>query len=321
MAKMKAAICTRYGPPEVLKIVERDAPAPSNDEVLIKVFAASVTNSDIFIRSSDVPLSVRIPMRLMIGITKPRHDILGEVLSGEIVQVGSKIRRFHVGDQIFGLTGFSLGAYAEYTCMTETDSKKGCIALKPQNITFEEATSAAYGGLLALQFLEKGHIQPKEKVLIYGASGTSGTIAVQYAKHLGAEVTGVCSAANVDFVRSLGADKTLDYTDRDSIARLEAYDFALDAVGKARTSALKQACKNLMSDKRRFVSIDDGPLICSSDRLNRMRELVEAGRIRPITDRCFPLEHIVDAHRYVERGHKRGNVAITVNSVSEHSHA
>ena len=321
MNKMKAAICTKYGPPEVLKIVERDAPVPKDDEVLIKVFAASVTNSDIFIRSSDIPLRFRIPMRVMIGITRPRNDILGEVLSGEIVRVGSKIRRFHVGDQIFGLTGFSLGAYADYKCMKETDSKKGCIALKPRNISFEESTSAAYGGLLALQFLEKGHIQPKEKVLIYGASGTSGTIAVQYAKHLGAEVTGVCSAEKVDLVRSLGADKTLDYTHKDSISKLEAYDFALDAVGKARTSDLKQACRTLMSDKGTFVSIDDGPLILSSDRLNRIRELVEAGIVRPITDRCFPLEQIIDAHRYVERGHKRGNVAITVNRVSEQSPA
>jgi len=321
MDKMKAAICTRYGPPEVLKIVERDAPVPQDDDVLIRVFAASVTNSDIFIRSSSIPLRFRIPMRIMIGITRPRNDILGEVLSGEIVRVGSKIRRFHSGDQIFGLTGYSLGAYADYKCMKETDSKKGCIALKPRNISFEEATSAAYGGLLALQFLERGNIQPKEKVLIYGASGTSGTIAVQYAKHLGAHVTGVCSAEKVDLVRSLGADKTLDYTHKDSISKLEAYDFALDAVGKARTSDLKQACRTLMSDARKFVSIDDGPLILSSDRLNRVRELVEAGIVRPITDRCFPFEQIIDAHRYVERGHKRGNVAITVNRVSEQSSA
>jgi len=321
MDKMKAAICTRYGPPEVLKIVERDAPVPQDDDVLIRVFAASVTNSDIFIRSSSIPLRFRIPMRIMIGITRPRNDILGEVLSGEIVRVGSKIRRFHIGDQIFGLTGYSLGAYADYKCMKETDSKKGCIALKPRNISFEEATSAAYGGLLALQFLERGNIQPKEKVLIYGASGTSGTIAVQYAKHLGAHVTGVCSAEKVDLVRSLGADKTLDYTHKDSISKLEAYDFALDAVGKARTSDLKQACRTLMSDARKFVSIDDGPLILSSDRLNRVRELVEAGIVRPITDRCFPFEQIIDAHRYVERGHKRGNVAITVNRVSEQSSA
>ena len=294
---------------------------PRDDEVLIKVMAASVTNSDIFIRSSNVPLRFRIPMRIMIGITRPRNDILGEVLAGEIVRVGPKIKRFQVGDQIFGLTGFSLGAYADYKCMKETDSKKGCLALKPGNISFEEATSAAYGGLLALQFLEKGHIRPKDKVLIYGASGTSGTIAVQYAKHLGAEVTAVCRAEKVDLVRSLGADKTLDYTDQDSISRLEAYDFVLDAVGKARTSELKQACRNLMSDKRKFVSIDDAALILSSNRLNRIRELVEAGIIRPVTDSCFPLEQIIEAHRYVEQGHKRGNVAITVNRVTGQSSA
>jgi NADPH:quinone reductase-like Zn-dependent oxidoreductase len=314
---MKAAICTKYGPPEVLKIVERDAPLPKDDEVLIKVYAASITNSDIFIRSSDIPLRFRIPMRIMIGITRPRNDILGEVLSGKIVQVGSKIGRFQVGDQIFGFTGFSLGAYADYKCMKETDSKRGCIALKPRNISFEDATSAAYGGLLALQFLENAHIQPGQKVLIYGASGTSGTIAVQYAKHLGAVVTGVCSAEKIDLVGSLGADKTLDYSHKDSISKLEVYDFILDSVGKARTSDLKLACRARMLDKHKFVSIDDCALILSSDRLNRIRELVEAGIVRPITDRCFPFEQIVDAHEYVERGHKKGNVAITVNSVSK----
>jgi NADPH:quinone reductase-like Zn-dependent oxidoreductase len=313
MSKMKAAICTRYGPPEVLKIVERDMPVPKDDEVLVKVFAASVTNSDIFIRGSNIPLRFRIPMRIMMGITRPRNDILGEVLSGEILQVGSRIGRFHIGDQVFGLTGFSLGAYAGYKCMKETDSKRGCIALKPRNISHEDATSAAYGGLLALQFLEKAHIQPGQKVLIYGASGTSGTIAVQYAKHLGAEVTGVCSAEKIELVRSLRADKTLDYTHKDSVAKLEVYDFALDAVGKARTSDLKKACRARMPEKHKFVSIDDGALICSSDRLNRMRELVEGGIVRPITDCCFLFDQIIDAHEYVERGHKKGNVAITVN--------
>ncbi len=313
MERMKAAVCTRYGPPEVFKIVERGVPVPKDDEVLIKIFAASVTNSDIFIRSSDVPLRLRIPMRIMMGITRPRNDILGEVLSGEIVKVGPGIKRFHVGDQVFGLTGFSLGAYADYKCMKEAASRKGCIALKPSNISHGDATSAAYGGLLAFQFLEEGHIQPREKVLIYGASGTSGTIAVQYAKHLGAEVTGVCSAEKIDLVRSLGADKILDYNDRDSISRLEAYDFVLDSVGKARTSELKKACKALMTGKHKFVSIDDGPLILSYDRLVHIRELVEAGIIKPITDRCFPLEQIIEAHRYVERGHKSGNVAIIVN--------
>jgi NADPH:quinone reductase-like Zn-dependent oxidoreductase len=316
MQKMKAAICTRYGPPDVLKIAERDRPVPKDDEVLIKIYAASVTNSDLFIRGSDIPLRFRIPMRLMMGITRPRKEILGEVLAGEIVQIGSGIRRFHVGDQVYGLTGFSLGAYADYKCMKETDSKQGCLAVKPANIGFEEATSAAYGGLLALQYMERGDIQPGDKVLVYGASGTSGTVAVQYAKHLGAEVTGVCSAANAEFVRSLGADKTLDYTDAECVSMLESYDFVLDAVGKRRTSELKEACRQAMVQRDKFVSIDDDALLLESERLDRMRELVEAGVVTPINDRSYPLEQIVDAHKYVELGHKRGNVAITVNEVT-----
>lgn len=310
---MKAIICTKYGPPDVLKIVEYEKPVPKDDEVLIKIYATSVTNSDIFIRSSNVPLMLLIPMRVMMGITRPRNEILGEVFSGEVVQIGSKIKRFRVGDHVYGLTGFSLGAYADYKCMKEADSKQGCIALKPENISFEEATSAAYGGLLALQYLEKGNIQAKQKVLIYGASGTSGTIAIQYAKHLGAEVTGVCRAENTQFVKSLGADKTLDYTKEDSISKLEAYDFVLDSVGKRKTSKLKEACKLSLTNKGKFVSIDDGPLILSSERLNKIKELVEAKIITPINDKCYPFEQIIDAHRYVELGHKKGNVAITVN--------
>ena len=316
MDKMKAIICTKYGPPEVLKIVEYQKPRPKDDEVLIKVYATSVTNSDIFIRGSNIPLRLRIPMRLMMGITRPRSQIIGEVLSGEIVQIGSKIRRFVVGDQVYGLTGFSLGAYADYKCMEEVDAKRGCIALKPRNISFEEATAAAYGGLLALQFLEKAKIEPGQKVLIYGASGTTGTVAIQYAKHLGAEVTAVCSSGNVQLVRSLGADKTIDYTAKDSISRLEVYDVILDAVGKQKTSDLKDTCKRSVRGGGSYVSIDDAALILSSERLNRIRELVEAKEIRPVTDRCYPFEQIVDAHRYVELGHKKGNVAIVVNKTT-----
>lgn len=311
---MKAIICKRYGPPENLEIVEYKNPVPNDDEVLVKVYAASVTDSDIFIRSSNVPFNLLIPFRLMIGILKPRNQIIGEVFSGVIEKIGTRIKRFKVGDQVYGLTGMSLGAYADYKCMKEIDSKKGCIAIKPGNITFEEATSAAYGGLLAFQFLEKGNIKPKQKVLIYGASGTSGTIAVQYAKHLGAEVTAVCSEKNSRFVKSLGADKTLDYTKADSISKLEIYDLVLDSVGKRKKSQLKEACKLSIKDKSKFVSIDDEALVCSSDRLNKIRQLVEANKISPITDRCYPFEQIIDAHRYAEQGHKKGNVAITVNS-------
>jgi NADPH:quinone reductase-like Zn-dependent oxidoreductase len=196
--------------------------------------------------------------------------------------------------------------------MKEIDSKKGCIAIKPNNISFEEATSAAYGGLLAFQFLEKRNIQPNQKVLIYGASGTSGTIAVQYAKHLGAEVTAVCSSKNIEFIKSLGADKTLDYTRDESISKLEVYNLILDCVGKRKTSRLKKVSKLSLTDNGKYVSIDDSPLLCSSERLNRIKELVEAKIITPINDRCYAFEQIIDAHRYVELGHKKGNVAITV---------
>jgi NADPH:quinone reductase-like Zn-dependent oxidoreductase len=312
MDKMKAVVCTRYGPPEVLQITQRDRPIPGDDDVLVRVHATSVTNSDLFIRSSGVPLRMLIPFRLMMGITRPRKEIPGEVLAGEVVQTGSKVQRLRPGDHVYGLTGFSLGAYAEYACLKETVSTRGGLAIKPKNISFEAATSAAYGGLLALQYLDRGKIQPGQKVLIYGASGTSGTIAVQYAKYLGAEVTAVCSAVKADLIRMLGADHTIDYRSDDAVSRLGVYDVALDAVGKRQTSALREELRRTMP-KKKFISIDDGPLVISLERLDRIRQLVEAGVITPVTDRSYPLEEIVEAHRYVERGHKTGNVAITIN--------
>ena len=313
METMKAILCTRYGPPEVLQIGQCQKPVPRNDEVLIKIFAASVTNSDIFIRSSNVPLMMRIPMRLMLGIRRPRNPIIGEVFSGEIESAGPEIKRFKVGDRVYGLTGYSLGAYADYKCMKESDSKKGCLAVMPRNISFEEGTAAAYGGLLAFQYLEKGNVARGQEVLVYGASGTSGTIAVQYAKHLGAEVTAVCGPSNMEFVKSLGADKVLDYTKSESIARLERYDLIIDTVGKRRTSELRRACASALAPNGRFVSIDDGALLLRSERLDRIRELIESGKIKPVNDRVYPFEQMAEAHRYVELGHKRGNVAVTVN--------
>ena len=213
---MKAIICTKYGPPEVLQLKEVEKPTPKDDEVLIKIYATAVTASDIFIRGSQIPIQFFIPMRLVIGLTKPRKSIIGLVLAGKIESIGKNIRRFKAGDQVYGLTGFGLGAYAEYKCMKETDSTYGCLALKPANITYEEATVAAYGGLLAFQFMEKGNIQHGQNVLIYGASGTTGTIAIQYAKYLGAKVTGVCSTTNLELVKSLGADTVIDYTNVDT---------------------------------------------------------------------------------------------------------
>ncbi len=313
MESMKAIVCGRYGPPEVLRLERMPKPAPREDEVLVKIFASSVTDSDIFIRSGKVAPRMLIPFRLMMGIRKPRRPVLGEVFAGEIESAGPAIKRLKAGDRVFGLTGFSLGAYADYKCMKEPDSKRGSLALMPKNIGFEDATSAAYGRLLALQFMEKSGVFGGQKVLVYGASGTSGTFAVQYARHRGAEVTGVCGPANLEFVRSLGAAKVLDYTEEGSSLKLEKYDLIVDAVGKRRTSALKKACREALAKGGKYVSIDDGSLLLRSDRLGRITELVEHGAVKPVTDRTFPLDRIVEAHRYVETGHKRGNVALTVN--------
>jgi len=316
MEIMKAIVCSKYGPPDVLHIESCKKPIPNDDEVLIKIYATSVTNSDIFIRSSKVRVQVLIPFRIMIGILKPRNKIIGQVFAGEIEQIGKNIKNFKSGDKVYGLTGFSLGAYADYKTMKEINSKQGCISLMPENLSFEEATSAAYGGLLALQFLEKKVIKQSNKVLIYGASSTSGIIALQYIKHLGAEGTCVCRENKFEFVKSLGANKVLDYTKDESIRQLEKYDLIFDCVGKAKKSDLREACKNHVSTQKDFISIDDEPLLLSSNRLMKIKELVENNIIKPVNDRVFLFDQIVEAHKYVELGHKKGNVAVTVNSTT-----
>jgi NADPH:quinone reductase-like Zn-dependent oxidoreductase len=312
MEKMKAFICTKYGPPEVLQMKEVEKPAPKDNEVLIKIHSTAVTASDIFIRSAQTSLLLFIPMRIMMGLTKPRKSIIGIVLAGEIEATGKNVKRFKTGDHVYGITGWGLGAYAEYKCMNEKDSKQGCLAIKPSNISYDEATVAAFGGLLAFQFLGKGNIQQGQNVLIYGASGTSGTIAIQLAKHLGAQVTAVCSTTNLEFVKSLGADAVIDYIKEDSLAPGVTYDFILDAVGKRKTSKLKDACKKALTPGGKYVSIDDDKLLLDSSRLDFIKELIEAGRIKPIIDKCYSFEKIVEAHRYVERGHKKGGVVIKV---------
>ena len=312
MEKMKAIICTKYGPPEVLQLREVEKPNPKDNEVLIKIHATAVTASDIFIRGSEIPIQFLIPMRLYIGLRRPRRSIIGLVLAGEIESIGKDVKRFKIGDQVYGLTGFGLGAYAEYKCMEETDSTHGCLAMKPINISYEEATAAAYGGLLAFQYLEKGNIQRGQRVLVYGASGTSGTMAVQLANYLGAKVTGVCSSANLELVKSLGAEAVIDYTKVDTLDPGVQYDFMLDAAGKIKTSKLKVACRKALAPNGKYVSIDNGKLMLDSKRLASIKELVEAGHIKPIIDRCFRLEDIVEAHRYVGKGHKKGGVEVSI---------
>jgi NADPH:quinone reductase-like Zn-dependent oxidoreductase len=303
---MKAVICTGYGPPEVLQLREVAEPTPKDNEALIKIFATAVTSSDCIIRGFKVAGKLRPLMGLVIGFTKPRKPILGMVLAGEIVSVGKDVQRFAKGDQVYAMNIRRFGAYAEYTCLPE----KSVIALKPSNVTYEEAAALPFGGILALHFLRLVDIQSGQKVLIYGASGAVGTSAVQLARYFGAEVTGVCSTANLELVKSLGAKEAIDYTKEDFTKREERYDIVFDAVGKSSKSKGEQ----VLAPNGKYVAVAGyGSPKVSIERLVYLTELVEAGQVRAVIDRCYPLEQIVEAHRYVDAGHKKGNVVITVS--------
>ncbi len=320
MEKMKAIVCTKYGPPEVLQLKEVAKPIPKNNEVLIKIHATAVTASDCIIRGFKMPGRQGFPkkqimelmMRLYVGFTKPRNPILGLVLSGDIESVGKDIKQFKKGDQVYGFTGYSFGTYAGYKCMSEKESKRGCLAIKPNNMSHEEAASVTYGGILAAYFMRNVKIQSGQKVLIYGASGAIGTIAVQIAKYFGAEVTGICSTSNIELIKSLGAHKVIDYTKEDSIKKLELYDFIIDAVGENKSSKLKIQCKKALSQSGIYISVDDEILKLRSEYLVLLKELIEAGHVKAVIDSSYPLEQIVEAHRYVDKGHKKGSVVITV---------
>ena len=302
---MRAVVCTRYGPPEVLQLKDLPKPIPRNSEVCIKIFATTVTASDCIVRAFIVPLRLKLPMGALLGFTRPRNPILGLVLAGEVESVGQDVTHFKPGSQVYAFTAFRFGAYAEYKCLPE----KAVLALKPSNVTYEEAAAIPYGGLLALYFLKKANIQRRQRVLIYGASGAIGTSAVQLAKYFGAEVTGVCSTANLSLVKSLGADAVIDYTKDDFTQNEARYDLIFNAVGKRK--ARLQAEGSLTPDGR-HITVDDATPRLRPEDLVFLTELVEAGRLRPVIDRRYPLEQIVDAHRYVDQGHKKGNVVIAV---------
>ena len=306
---MKAIVCTGYGAPEVLQLRELEKPIPKPGEVLIKIHATAVTSSDCLVRSFNFHGAISIPVRLVLGITKPRHAVLGLVLAGEIESIGTSVRSFEVGDQVFGFEGFAFGAYAEYKCMAEN----GVLALKPSNLSYPEAAAIPYGGMLALHFLRKGKIRNGQRVLIYGASGAVGTSAVQLAKHFGAHVTGVCSAANLELVRSIGADAVIDYTKDDFTKAAERYDLILIAVGNRVSPPLPADCEKALTPDGAYVSVDQGRLKLLKKDLILLKQLVEAGELKPVIDRCYRLEEMVDAHRYVDQRHKRGNVVITIN--------
>ncbi len=303
---MKAIICTKYGPPEVLQLQEIEKPAPKTNEILIKIFATAVTASDCIVRAFDVPVQFRLPMGLVLGFGKPRNPILGMVLAGEVESTGEGVKRFTKGDQVYAFNIARFGAYAQYICLPEN----GVIAPKPSNLTYEEAAAIPYGGMLALHFLRKGNLQSGQRILIYGASGAVGTSAVQLARAFGAKVTGMCSAANLELVKSLGAEAAIDYTREDVSNTSERYDLVFDAVGKRKSSKF-QGRKALTSNGK-YISVDDGSPKLRREDLILLKEMVEAGKVKPVIDRRYPLEQIVDAHRYVDKGHKKGNVVISV---------
>ncbi|MFE5392168.1 NAD(P)-dependent alcohol dehydrogenase [Bacillus thuringiensis] len=301
---MKAIICTKYGPPNVLQLQNIEKPKPKKNEVLVKIHATSVSTGDCRIRGFNSPLLFWIPMRIILGFRKPRKPILGVELSGEIEDIGSDVTQFKKGDPVFALTELNLGGYAEYTCVHES----GLIALKPTNVTYEEAAVIPFGGTSALHFLRKGQIKKGQRVLIYGASGSVGTAAVQLAKYFGTTVTAICSSSNFDLVTALGADNVIDYMKEDFNKRGDHYDIIFDAVGKYN----KSLCTDALMPNGKYVSVNGMMAKVSKEDMNLLKQLAETEKLKPVIDRTYRLEEVVEAHTYVEIGHKKGNVSITL---------
>ncbi len=328
---MKAIVWTKYGPADVLQLQEVEKPTPKDKEVLIRIHATTVTAGDCELRDLKLPILFRLPMRIYVGLIKPtRITILGMEFAGEIESVGRDVTRFRQGDQVFGATGFGMGAYAEYICLPEEpEVMEGVLIKKADNMSYEEAAAVPIGGLEALHFLRKANIQSGQKVLVFGAGGSIGTFAVQLAKSFGAEVTGVDSTGKLDTLRSIGADHVIDYTQQDFTKNGQTYDVIFDVVGRSSFSrcirSLTQNGRYLLANpglsqmiRAPWTSMSSNKKVIfgaashKTEDLIFLKELIEAGKIKPVIDRSYPLEQIVEAHRYVETGQKKGNVVITL---------
>lgn len=302
---MKAIVATKFGGPEVLRLQEVEKPTPKDHEILVKVRATTISAGDIRMRSLDVPPAFWVPARITLGFTKPKHPVYGMELAGDVVAVGKDVTRFKVGDAVFASTLVqNFGAHAEYKCLRED----GMVLLKPRNMSYEEAAAVPIGGPTALRLLRKGKIQRGQKVLVYGASGCVGTYTVQIAKSFGAEVTAVCSTENLNLVKALGADRVIDYTQEDFSAGGVQYDAIFDAVGKCPKDKADRALK----PGGAFASVAKLNTKQSLEELTYVHQLIEAGKVRAVIDRCYPLEQVPEAHRYVGMGRKAGNVIIQV---------
>ena len=301
---MKAIVCTKYGPPDGLQLREVKKPTPKDRQVLVQVHATTVTSGDVILRGLKFPL--KFVLGLVFGHGKSR--ILGHELAGVVQKVGRDVTRFRPGDQVFASTGNRAGAYAEYISLPED----GMVAEKPANMTYEQAAAVPIGANTALHILRKADIQSGQQVLVYGASGSVGTYAVQLAKHFGAQVTGVCSTTNLELAKSIGADKVIDYTREDLTENGELYDVVFDAVAKLEPSD----CQASLKKGGLYLSVRS-PTREKTENLVFLRELIEADKIRAVIDRRYPLEKVAEAHRYVQAGHKKGNVVITVAQGSE----
>lgn len=311
---MKAIVCTRYGPPEVLAAIEVPAPTPAANEVLIAIRATTCHIADVRVRGAILPLWMQVPFRLYMGLRKPRRRILGMELAGVVERVGSAVRRFKPGDAVVACSPFLFGGYAQYICLPEDapDVRKGLVVHKPSSMSFAEAAAGiTTGGLTALSMLRKADLRRGTTVLVYGASGSVGMYAVQLAKHFGAEVTGVCSTKNRVLVRSLGADRVIDYTNGELESCTDTFDVVFDAVGKLSAAQSKRLLAP--SGRRLDVRKHVGPIAkMTTAELQFLVGLVDAGELRTYIDREYPLERIVDAHTYVQQEHKRGHVVINV---------